>query len=156
MPASWRLRPSTERHDQQRPEEKRDRVVRPDELIDRLQQAVEEMLTEIDRLQSTDVYASSAAEAWSVTEILAHVVEMLPYWAEQAQAVAARAQDGEPFGRTHESYRRGLRRCAITRATMFGNWQLACARRSIAVWQRCAPSRMVTGSARGATPAAVR
>lgn len=75
---------------------------RPDELIDRLQNAVVGLLAEIDSLPSTDAYARSATDEWSVAEILAHLVEMLPYWADQARAVAARAQDGEPFGRTHD------------------------------------------------------
>jgi len=79
---------------------------RPDELIDRLQNAVAGMLAEIDRLPSTDAYVSSATDAWSAAEILAHLVEMLPYWADQARAVAARAQDGEPFGRTHDDPQR--------------------------------------------------
>jgi hypothetical protein len=33
--------------------------------------------------------------------VLAHVAEFLPYWAEQALAVAGRDSDGQPFGRTH-------------------------------------------------------
>ncbi|MDQ3810400.1 MAG: DinB family protein [Chloroflexota bacterium] len=49
-----------------------------------------------------DAYARPAAEEWSAAEILAHLAEMLPYWAEQARAVAARGQDGEPFGRTQD------------------------------------------------------
>lgn len=58
-----------------------------------------------------DLLAASRAAAtpnvargaeWSATEILAHVAEFMPYWAEQAAQVAARGRDGEPFGRTHD------------------------------------------------------
>ncbi len=41
-------------------------------------------------------------DGWSTSEILAHLVEMLPYWAEQARTVAQRPHNGEPFGRTHD------------------------------------------------------
>lgn len=37
---------------------------------------------------------------WSVLENLVHVVEFLPYWADQLPAVVA--HPGAPFGRTHE------------------------------------------------------
>ena len=74
----------------------------PGELVGRLQSALAGILAEADRLHPKDAYAHPAADAWSAAEILAHLVEMLPYWAEQAHAVAARSQDGEPFGRTHD------------------------------------------------------
>ncbi len=74
----------------------------PGELVGRLQSALAGTLTEADRLHLRDAYARPAAEEWSAAEILAHLAEMLPYWAEQARAVAARGQDGEPFGRTQD------------------------------------------------------
>jgi uncharacterized damage-inducible protein DinB len=74
----------------------------PGDLVGRLQRALAGILAEADRLHLEEAYARPAADAWSAAEILAHLVEMLPYWAEQARAVAARSQDGEPFGRTHD------------------------------------------------------
>jgi uncharacterized damage-inducible protein DinB len=74
----------------------------PGELVGRLQSALAGILAEADRVHPEDAYARPAADAWSAAEILAHLVEMLPYWAEQARAVAARGRDGEPFGRTHD------------------------------------------------------
>jgi hypothetical protein len=34
--------------------------------------------------------------------ILAHVVELMPYWAKQALEVSRRSADSQPFGRTHD------------------------------------------------------
>lgn len=60
----------------------------------------------LDRLAPAEAgtrYAAPAADSWSAIEILAHAVEFVPYWADQAAAVAARTDDGErPFGRTHD------------------------------------------------------
>ena len=48
-------------------------------------------------------YAAAAADSWSAIEILAHVVEFVPYWTDQAAAVSARTDHTErPFGRTHD------------------------------------------------------
>ena len=52
-------------------------------------------------------YAAPAADSWSAIEILAHVVEFVPYWADQAAAVSARTDGSErPFGRTHDDVAR--------------------------------------------------
>jgi uncharacterized damage-inducible protein DinB len=72
------------------------------ELIGALQAAVARVLADADRLRPEETYRRPGADAWSAAEILAHLVEMLTYWAEQAQAIAARSQDGEPFGRTQD------------------------------------------------------
>ncbi len=37
---------------------------------------------------------------WTAMELLAHVAEILPYWARQARDVSERAGDGELFGRS--------------------------------------------------------
>jgi hypothetical protein len=76
------------------------------QLIQRLQAAVADVLRQADRLGPQDAYGRPEADAWSAAEILAHLVEMLPYWSEQAQAVAVRSQNGEPFGRTHDDPQR--------------------------------------------------
>ena len=48
-------------------------------------------------------YETPATEAWSAIEVLAHVAEFVPYWADQAAQVAGRDDAGDrPFGRTHD------------------------------------------------------
>ena len=46
------------------------------------------------------------ADGWSGTRILAHVAEVLPYWARQAAHVAGGEERVVPFGRTHEDRER--------------------------------------------------
>jgi hypothetical protein len=70
--------------------------------VERLQTAVVSILAEADRLRPEDAYTSPGADTWSAAEILAHLVEILPYWAEQARTVAARSEDGAPFCRTYD------------------------------------------------------
>jgi hypothetical protein len=48
----------------------------------------------------------AAPDGWSAGHVLAHVVEFVPYWARQAEAVAARDRDGLPFGRTSDDAER--------------------------------------------------
>lgn len=40
-------------------------------------------------------------EDWDPIRVLAHVAELLPYWAAQAKDVAERRSNGRPFGRIH-------------------------------------------------------
>lgn len=51
-------------------------------------------------LDEDDLYRPPPDGEWTVMKNLVHVVEFLPYWAEQLHYVIAHA--GEPFGRTHE------------------------------------------------------
>lgn len=37
---------------------------------------------------------------WTASQVLAHVSEMLPFWAARAREVGERSQDGGPFGRS--------------------------------------------------------
>ena len=48
------------------------------------------------------LYRAPTPGEWPVMSTLAHVVELMPYWARQAREVAARPRNGEPFGRTHD------------------------------------------------------
>ena len=62
-----------------------------------------ELLAGLAPAEADERYAAPAAGSWSAIEVLAHAVEFVPYWADQAAAVAARTDDGErPFGRTHD------------------------------------------------------
>lgn len=68
----------------------------------RLEQAVQRLLGEVGGLAHEALYREPGSGEWSVTKVLAHLAELLPYWARQAEAVAARDQNDQPFGRTHE------------------------------------------------------
>ena len=82
-------------------------------------------------------------------------MEMLPYWAEQARAVAARSQDGEAFGRTHDDPERIA---AVRQHARDDLRELAagCGLRSTAPPRWCVPSPTLAGSGPVATPAAAR
>jgi hypothetical protein len=69
--------------------------------IQRLGATLEGILANAERLLPHRGDSCPADDTWSASQILAHLVEMLPYWAEQARMVSARQHDGEPFGRTH-------------------------------------------------------
>ena len=74
------------------------RMRRIEELIDRL-------LARIARVPEETLHRA-APDGWSVGHVLAHVVEFVPYWARQAEAVAGRDRDGLPFGRTSDDAER--------------------------------------------------
>jgi len=57
-------------------------------------------MSDLERSPTTLLYQQPAAGEWPVMSTLAHLEEMLPYWAQQAQAIAA--APGQPFGRTHD------------------------------------------------------
>jgi hypothetical protein len=69
---------------------------------DRLEAAVSELLSRADGLSADLLLRDPGPEDWSAMKVLAHVAEYLGYWSVQAAAVASRATDGEPFGRTHD------------------------------------------------------
>ena len=68
--------------------------------IQRLQASVEGLLQTIQQLPSEVLYRAPQAGEWPVMSTLAHVGEMLPYWAHQAALIAE--QPGRPFGRQHD------------------------------------------------------
>jgi hypothetical protein len=71
-----------------------------EERIERLERGVQRLLSEIERLPAEVLYREPNPGEWPVMSILAHVAEMLPYWAHQAEGVARAPQVS--FGRTHE------------------------------------------------------
>jgi uncharacterized damage-inducible protein DinB len=73
--------------------------VTPEERIQRLQGSVQRLLADIEQLPAEVLYREPAAGQWPVMSTLAHVAEILPYWAHQAEKIAR--QPGAPFGRTH-------------------------------------------------------
>ena len=73
-----------------------------EERARRLEAAVEPVIRRVEALDEEWLYREPGPDDWSVMEVLAHLAELLPYWARQARDVATRERGDEPFGRTHE------------------------------------------------------
>jgi DinB superfamily len=69
------------------------------ERADRLAEAMQPILIQAELLQGDVAYRQPAPAEWSAMQILAHVAEFVPYWASQAEAVARRQINDQPFGR---------------------------------------------------------
>ena len=69
-----------------------------EERTQRLERTVNQLISEIERLPADVLYRPPSEGEWPVMSTLAHLAELLPYWAHQASGIAARP--GEPFGRT--------------------------------------------------------
>jgi uncharacterized damage-inducible protein DinB len=74
--------------------------VTAEERIQRLERSVNQLVQEIEQLPAEVLYRPPSPGEWPVMSILAHLAELLPYWAHQAQGIAS--QPGQPFGRTHD------------------------------------------------------
>jgi uncharacterized damage-inducible protein DinB len=61
---------------------------------------IDRLLTRLKGLPADALYREPRAGEWPVMSTMAHVVEMLPYWAGQATLIATKP--GTPFGRTHD------------------------------------------------------
>jgi DinB superfamily len=70
--------------------------------ISRIETSVQQLVETVEALPSQVLYAEPEPSEWPVMSILAHVVELMPYWARQALEVSRRSADGQPFGRTHD------------------------------------------------------
>ena len=68
-----------------------------EQRIQRLEHSVEQLIADIEHLPADVLYRAPTAGEWPVMSTLAHVAELLPYWAHQAERVAG--APGEPFGR---------------------------------------------------------
>jgi uncharacterized damage-inducible protein DinB len=66
----------------------------------RITNGVNRLLQTIAGLPPEALYREPQTGEWPVMSTLAHVAEMLPYWATQAQRIAA--TPGTPFGRSHD------------------------------------------------------
>jgi uncharacterized damage-inducible protein DinB len=78
--------------------------VTPQESIARLEQSVNRLLEDIQRLPADVLYRAPEPGEWPVMSTLAHLAELLPYWAHQAEAIVR--NPGQPFGRTHDDAER--------------------------------------------------
>ena len=73
--------------------------VTADERIQRIEQSVQRLIQEIERLPADVLYREPQPGEWPVMSTLAHLQELLPYWAHQAEGVVK--SPDQPFGRTH-------------------------------------------------------
>jgi uncharacterized damage-inducible protein DinB len=71
-----------------------------DEQMRRLERGVSDLLSRVRGLPDEALYREPSDGEWSIMQNLAHVAEMLPYWAHQAERI--NAAPGQPFGRTHD------------------------------------------------------
>jgi len=69
-----------------------------EERVGRLERGVAALVRRLDGVPADALYRSPEPGEWPVMSNLAHVVEMLPYWAHQAEHIAQ--HPGAPFGRT--------------------------------------------------------
>jgi uncharacterized damage-inducible protein DinB len=75
-----------------------------EERITRLEASVHGLLEQIERLPAEVLYGEPAPGEWPVMSTLAHLAELLPYWAHQAERIAS--SPGAAFGRTHDDPQR--------------------------------------------------
>jgi uncharacterized damage-inducible protein DinB len=73
-----------------------------EERARQLEATIQPLLARAEQLKGDLLYRAPTERDWSVMQILAHVAEILPYWAHQARDVAARTENNLPFGRTAE------------------------------------------------------
>ena len=71
-----------------------------EDRIERIERGVQGLSTRLDGLPDEALYRAPADGEWPVMSTLAHVVEMLPYWAQQSAQIAR--SPGAPFGRMHD------------------------------------------------------
>lgn len=64
---------------------------------DELQQLIEGPLTQLDPAK---LYQAPAENEWSIMQNLAHIVEFMPYWANEIEKLVA--HPGQNFGRTQQ------------------------------------------------------
>ena len=74
------------------------------EQIERIETTVNELLTQIERLPSEVLYREPVPGEWPVMSTLAHLEELLPYWAHEAADLAN--SPGKQIGRTLDDPRR--------------------------------------------------
>jgi uncharacterized damage-inducible protein DinB len=78
--------------------------VTAEERIQRIERSVQQLIQDIERLPADVLYREPRPGEWPVMSTLAHLQELLPYWAHQAEGVIS-APD-QPFGRTHDDPQR--------------------------------------------------
>ena len=72
-------------------------MIEIDTRIDRLRSTVEQLLSRVEQLPHDVLYREPQPGEWPVMSTLAHLSELLPYWAQQAASIAQ--TPGLAFGR---------------------------------------------------------
>src|ERR687886_1623937 len=72
------------------------------ERVERIAAGVQSLIETVEALPNDLLYREPEPGEWPVMSTLAHVVELMPYWAKQALEVSARSENSQPFGRTHD------------------------------------------------------
>jgi hypothetical protein len=75
-----------------------------EELVTRIEDTVDHLLAEIEQLPASVLYRAPEPGEWPVMSTLAHVAELLPFWAHQAAELAA--SPGKRVGRALDDPRR--------------------------------------------------
>jgi DinB superfamily len=78
--------------------------VSAEELITRVERTIEDLLVDIERLPADVLYREPTPGEWPVMSTLAHLAELLPFWAHQGAAIAA--SPGKDVGRAVDDPRR--------------------------------------------------
>jgi uncharacterized damage-inducible protein DinB len=73
-------------------------------VIAPLEPTVHDLLGEIEKLPADVLYREPVPGEWPVMSTLAHLAELLPFWAHEATDLAC--SPGKEFGRTHDDPRR--------------------------------------------------
>ena len=76
----------------------------PEGHIASVENTVQQLLSEMEQLPADVLYREPAPGEWPVMSTLAHLEELLPFWAHQAADLAA--SPGSPVGRTLDDPRR--------------------------------------------------
>jgi len=74
--------------------------VSAEEHIARLERSVQSLLRDIEHLPADVLYREPTAGKWPVMSTLAHLAELMPYWAHEAEKLAA--SPDKAYGRTHD------------------------------------------------------
>jgi hypothetical protein len=115
-----------------------------EDRIARLERGIKGLIARLEGLPDQALYQAPAAGEWPVMSTLAHVAEMLPYWAHQCERVAR--TPGAAFGRTHDD---PGRLAAIAEHGMAATLSVSSVSRCGPVWRkrspRCARFQMVHG-----------
>jgi uncharacterized damage-inducible protein DinB len=75
-----------------------------EELITRVERTVEDLLDEMERLPADLLYREPMPGEWPVMSTLAHLAELLPFWAREGAQIAA--SPGKQVGRAQDDPRR--------------------------------------------------
>jgi hypothetical protein len=78
--------------------------VTAEELVTRVERSVEQLLAQIQRLPAEVLYREPMPGEWPVMSTLAHLAELLPFWAHEGASLAA--SPGMQVGRSLDDPRR--------------------------------------------------